>query len=305
MHRRPTRRAARRPTGRTVAATGAVAVAVLLLTTGGSPVPTGVVASDSMEPALSEGDVFVAIPPALTGGAAVGDIAVYRGPDGWTVHRLVGRTDAGFLTAGDANPFVDQDTGDPPLLPSSIAGVVPTVGARPLAVSVPRVPRSSTVGITGVVAVAFLLAANHRAPPPRPVTVGTLVGLLLCAGWVLAASAVESSAIETVTNRGWLPVTVLETGATEVRARSLAPGESVVPRAGSTVVIGPGWAPQFALDVAARGGLVGVAVGTSLVVAGGVWLVARSIWSLGRPDPDGRTTSRDRRRSRNPPRDFK
>lgn len=95
-----------------------VLVAALLLGNAlGQPVLLGFVETDSMSPALEAGDGFVAIPSFLTGGPSVGDVVVFESDEteggGLTTHRIVGSGDEGYLTKGDANPFTDQDGGEP------------------------------------------------------------------------------------------------------------------------------------------------------------------------------------------------
>jgi len=85
----------------------------------GQPLLLGFVDSGSMEPTIDEGDGFVAIPAPLMGSVDEGDVVVFEAQelhDGrQTTHRVVGETDQGYLTKGDANPFVDQDGDEPPV----------------------------------------------------------------------------------------------------------------------------------------------------------------------------------------------
>ncbi|WP_306054093.1 signal peptidase I [Natronococcus wangiae] len=105
----------------------AVVVAVLLLVLGqvlGQPILLGYVATGSMEPTMDAGDGFVAIPSAVTGAPSEGDVVVFDARElhdgGLTTHRVVGETDAGYVTKGDANPFTDQDGGEPPVTEGQI-----------------------------------------------------------------------------------------------------------------------------------------------------------------------------------------
>jgi signal peptidase len=95
-----------------------VVVASLLLgAVLGQPILLSYVETGSMEPTIATGDGFVAIPSALVGDADVGDVVVYRAEElqggGLTTHRVVGETDTGYITKGDANPFTDQDGPEP------------------------------------------------------------------------------------------------------------------------------------------------------------------------------------------------
>lgn len=97
-----------------------VALAIVLLLIGqllGQPILLGYVATGSMEPTMNAGDGFVAIPSAVTGSVSDGDVVVFDARElhggGLTTHRVVGETSEGYVTKGDANPFTDQDGGEP------------------------------------------------------------------------------------------------------------------------------------------------------------------------------------------------
>ncbi|ELY45004.1 signal peptidase I [Natronorubrum sulfidifaciens] len=97
-----------------------VALAIVLLLVGqllGQPILLGYVATGSMEPTMDAGDGFVAIPSAVTGSVTDGDVVVFEARElhggGLTTHRVVGETSEGYVTKGDANPFTDQDGGEP------------------------------------------------------------------------------------------------------------------------------------------------------------------------------------------------
>ena len=93
----------------------------------GQPILLGFVTSDSMEPTMEAGDGFVAVPTAVAGPVEQGDVVVYRAETfeggGLTTHRIVDRTDRGFITRGDGNPFTDQDNGEPPVRREQIVAV--------------------------------------------------------------------------------------------------------------------------------------------------------------------------------------
>jgi signal peptidase len=93
----------------------------------GQPVLLAYVTTGSMQPALDPGDGFVAIPAALAGPVEEGDVVTYRAEEiqggGLTTHRVVGETDRGYVTKGDANPFTDQDSAEPPVNDAQIVAV--------------------------------------------------------------------------------------------------------------------------------------------------------------------------------------
>ncbi|RJX44733.1 signal peptidase I [Halonotius aquaticus] len=103
-----------------------VLIAILILVTQvfGFPSPISFVATDSMEPQLEPGDGFIGIPEPLAGEIAPGDVITFEaqrlGGGGLTTHRVVEKTEQGYLTKGDANPFRDQAAGEPPVQQSQI-----------------------------------------------------------------------------------------------------------------------------------------------------------------------------------------
>ena len=105
-------------------------VAVLALVVGqvlGQPLLLSFVTTGSMEPTLEPGDGFVAIPPELAGDIGEGDVVTFDAEEieggGLTTHRIVEETDEGYVTQGDANPFTDQDGGEPIVQDPEIATV--------------------------------------------------------------------------------------------------------------------------------------------------------------------------------------
>jgi len=95
----------------------------------GQPILLGYVETGSMEPTLEAGDGFVAIPSAVTGDPEPGDVVVFDAQEieggGLTTHRIVEETEAGYITQGDANPFTDQDSAEPPVQDAQIVAVAP------------------------------------------------------------------------------------------------------------------------------------------------------------------------------------
>jgi signal peptidase len=103
-----------------VASVIAIVVGQLL----GQPVLLSFVTTDSMEPTLDPGDGFVAVPIQIAGPVEEGDVVVFRAKEidggGLTTHRIVGETNRGYITRGDANPFTDQDGDEPPVKDAQI-----------------------------------------------------------------------------------------------------------------------------------------------------------------------------------------
>lgn len=84
-----------------------------------------VVASGSMEPALSVDDLIVNHRQA---DYAVGDIITFRSGSSLTTHRVTAVTEAGYLTQGDANNAADLDTASPDAVVGRVVGKIPHVG---------------------------------------------------------------------------------------------------------------------------------------------------------------------------------
>ena len=112
-------------TGRALEGAAIVVVAALLLgAVLGQPILLSYVETGSMEPTIGTGDGFVAVPSVLAGDVEEGDVVVYEARElqggGLTTHRVVGETDEGYVTKGDANPFTDQDGPEPPVTDDQI-----------------------------------------------------------------------------------------------------------------------------------------------------------------------------------------
>jgi signal peptidase len=132
----------------------AIALVVIILIVGqllGQPILLGYVATGSMEPTMDAGDGFVAIPSIVTGPVEEGDVVVYQARElhdgGLTTHRVVGETDEGYVTKGDANPFTDQDGGEPHVTDGQIVAEVLQVNGA--VVTIPELG-TAVMGIQGL-----------------------------------------------------------------------------------------------------------------------------------------------------------
>jgi signal peptidase len=121
--------------------TGLFALLVVAFVLGqllGQPMLVTYVTTGSMAPTIDPGDGFVVVPPELAGPLEEGDIVVFEAQrlhgGGLTTHRIVDETDAGYVTKGDANPFTDQSSSEPPVQPEQIVGVALTVGGSPVVI---------------------------------------------------------------------------------------------------------------------------------------------------------------------------
>ncbi|WP_313694773.1 S26 family signal peptidase [Halorarum halobium] len=117
--------------------TACVALVVLSLFLGqvlGQPVLLGYVETGSMAPTMDPGDGFVAVPMAIAGPVEPGNVIVFEAQElhggGLTTHRVVGETDAGYVTRGDANPVTDQDGVEPPVGEDQVVAKALQVGGE-------------------------------------------------------------------------------------------------------------------------------------------------------------------------------
>lgn len=101
----------------------------------GQPILLSYVQTGSMEPVLDPGDGFIAVPAAVAGPVEVGDVVVFDANQlndgGLVTHRVVGTTSDGrYVTKGDANPFTDQDGGEPPVHEAQVVAVALQLGGN-------------------------------------------------------------------------------------------------------------------------------------------------------------------------------
>jgi signal peptidase len=185
---------------------GVVLLAVVALVVGsvlGQPVLLSYVETGSMEPTLAPGDGFIAVPSSIAGEPAPGDVVVYEAEDlqggGLTTHRIVDRTEAGYITKGDANPFTDQDGPEPPVSDEQIVAHALQVGG-----TVVVIPAIGTA-IGGLqAAVADVVAGASRIPVLGPMLAGQGPGsVLIGVGLVLfiATSLLDSKRTRRVGSR--------------------------------------------------------------------------------------------------------
>lgn len=230
-----------------------VAVSLLLGHALGQPVLLGYVQSGSMAPTLHAGDGFVAVPAAIAGPPAPGDVVVYRAEHlhggGLVTHRVVAVGEAGLHTRGDGNVVTDQDAGEPPVQRPQVVAEVLTVGG-----SVVVVPGLGTaveavrgLGTAVVAGLATLLGG------------GPLAGMVSRLVVVLGLLGVAASGLRRPQGRGGGPGrSAAATGPVERGSRWLTRTRE---RAG-------GLAPTTVVAILA--GLLVLSTTASMVVPGGV-----------------------------------
>jgi len=162
----------------TKAAGAAIAIVLLALVAGqllGQPVLLSYVTTGSMEPTIATGDGFIAVPAEVAGPVEEGDIVVFEAEEiqggGLTTHRVVEVTDRGYVTRGDANPFTDQDSGEPPVKREQIVAVAWQVGGEPVTIphlgtfaeGVQSVVRTAQFRIAGLLGTRSLLGTQGLA----------------------------------------------------------------------------------------------------------------------------------------------
>lgn len=151
-----------------------LALAILVVAQPGLPVQPAYATSDSMSPAIEPGDTYFLIASSTI---ESGDIITYYSPENGehTTHRVIERTESGFVTKGDNNPSTDQAAGLPPVREDAIVGKVVEVGGEPLTIAGLSAPiklieanRLVIVGIAGVVLLGpelwELTRGNERQP---------------------------------------------------------------------------------------------------------------------------------------------
>jgi len=115
-----------------------VALSLIMGTLLGQPVLLSYVETGSMQPTLDPGDGFIAIPAQVAGPVEEGDVVTFRAEKlhggGLTTHRVVGRTDRGYITQGDANSFTDQSGVEPPVKDAQVVAVTVQVGENVVAI---------------------------------------------------------------------------------------------------------------------------------------------------------------------------
>ncbi|GAB3030687.1 signal peptidase I [Natronobiforma cellulositropha] len=125
----------------------------------GTPLLVSYVETDSMEPALEAGDGFLLVPAAVSSPSA-GDVIVFDAESadggGLTTHRVVAVTDDGYVTKGDANPFTDQDGGEPYVTDGQVVG---TALATDSVLTIPALGTLAGTVTDGVEAIQTTLAA--------------------------------------------------------------------------------------------------------------------------------------------------
>ncbi len=100
----------------------------------GQPMGLSFVETGSMEPQLEPGDGFIAVPTAVAGPVGTGNVIVFDAVDlhggGLVTHRVVGETEVGYITQGDANPVRDQDGSEPPVQEGQIKAKALQIGGN-------------------------------------------------------------------------------------------------------------------------------------------------------------------------------
>ena len=125
-----------------------------------------VVLSGSMEPALSPGDAVIVD---ASGPVEVGDVITYRtGTDTVpTTHRVVGETDGGYETKGDANENVDAGTVAPGAIIGRVVLTIPVVGHVILWANTPVGYITLVIGPLVLLGASELFAWARREPDGR------------------------------------------------------------------------------------------------------------------------------------------
>lgn len=143
-----------------------IGLVAVLITPASAPVYLAHATSGSMTPTIDAGDGYVVVG---AGDVEVGDVVVFRSAErgGFVTHRVVDRTDGGFVTKGDANDETDQATGLPPVPRAAIEGKVLAVAGTPVVIPglggfVDAVSANGALALGIVVAVGVLVGIGDR-----------------------------------------------------------------------------------------------------------------------------------------------
>jgi len=169
----------------------AVAALALLVAPPPSPVHLSYATSDSMEPAIEEGDGYLLV---STGNYDTGDVVTFYSEErgAFVTHRVVGQTDGGLVTQGDANPSTDQAGGLAPVEGDAVLGEVPSVGGMLLVVPnlgavVGPLQTNPAVGagVVGLLGLLVVVGGRERRTRTRSVTsAGEVLGPTFAVGVV-------------------------------------------------------------------------------------------------------------------------
>lgn len=111
-----------------------LALAVMIVAGPAAPVQLSYATSDSMDPTISKGDLYFVIKG--NSNIAAGDLVTFYSfsKGSYVTHRVVEKTDSGYITKGDNNPTTDQEAGHPPVREGAVVGEVLSSGGNPIVV---------------------------------------------------------------------------------------------------------------------------------------------------------------------------
>ncbi|WP_368409245.1 signal peptidase I [Halomarina litorea] len=136
-----------------------------------APVQLSYVYSGSMEPTIHQYDGYLLVPAS---DVDVGDIVTFWSPErnSYTTHRIVGQSEHGFITKGDANPSTDQAGGASYVRPDEIRGRVLAIHGNPVVIPglghAVRFIQAHRIQITSLLGLVLLLGGLRERTPTRP-----------------------------------------------------------------------------------------------------------------------------------------
>jgi len=204
----------------------------------GQPLLLSYVESDSMAPTLEADDGFIALPPAVTGPPERGDIVVYRAEHleggGLTTHRVIDRTDGGYVTKGDANPFSDQAGPEPPVKPEQIEAIALGLGGNVVVIPNAGTVVTGTRDVLNAVQVRLAMLFGSRS----------LLGMQGL-GYLLFAVAVGLYGVEAWRKRGRVREGRRRTRETGTSLHAVVALSALLVVAGATLAMSGGGVEQF------------------------------------------------------------
>ncbi|WP_267641122.1 signal peptidase I [Haloarchaeobius amylolyticus] len=180
--------------------------ATVVLAPIGGPVSVSYVYSDSMAPTIEPYDGYLLVP---AGEVATGDVVTFWSDqqDEFVTHRVVGVTDEGLVTKGDANPTTDQASGHPPVDRADVTGKVLRVDGSVVTIpgfgrGVETLREQRSLILAGAVAVTLasvLVRGRDRYGHDRALRYGTLY----VAGFLLLAGVLTAVMLSTAVRYDW------------------------------------------------------------------------------------------------------
>lgn len=193
-----------------------------------APISFSYVTTESMEPTIDTGDVYVLI---HASNPTSGDIVTFESESygGAVTHRIVEKTDRGYITQGDGNQITDQEGPLDPVTKDEIIGKVATLHGTPLIIP-GAAPLLKFISNHNFLLLVLLLSTaildsvllTDRPTPTKTRSILTYGDIID----VIASVAFLSIVILLWTGSATAPITVMATeNPSQVKGTPVQPGE--------------------------------------------------------------------------------